>query len=127
MLEFMVSEPEVDVAVASCFIELANARSRMEEDPLLLFLPLFTDPGDPGDEALIEATEGGKKDCCCCCCWWRWRAWGETRGSLLVLLGLWASGDEKLRALLLSPRLLLCNELFGDMLEGPVPVEGDIT
>ena len=52
-----------EVTEASCFMVEARARSKI--DPLLLSLTLLTEPGELGDEALIEATDGG---CCCCCC-----------------------------------------------------------
>ena len=46
-----------EVTEASCLMVEASARSKI--DPLLLSLTLLTEPGELGDEALIEATEGG--------------------------------------------------------------------
>ena len=46
-----------EVTLASCLIVEARARSKI--DPLLLSLTLLTEPGELGDEALMEATDGG--------------------------------------------------------------------
>jgi hypothetical protein len=48
-----------EVGGCSCLMVLAKALSRM--DPLLANLALFTDPGEPGDDGLMEASDGG---CC---------------------------------------------------------------
>ena len=73
-MQFVIEAGVLEDAVAtvctsclnSCLIP-CSLRVRSNMDVLLLRLTLLTEPGELGDEALIEeATDGG------CCCWGGW-------------------------------------------------------
>ena len=125
--EVVVLDPaDPVVETGSDLMVLARARSRIECP--LLFLAFLTDPGEPGVGGLMEVKGG-----CWGCCWGkkdcgpRWC--GEISGSLFVLLGRWASGEEKLRAWAAAAASRLWLALpppDGDTFGGPFEA-GDIT